>query len=113
MKSLSYKLLAGLALVSALVGCQSTQQMMDSRQPAALDEAINRGRFEMNCPAATGSVLSETMLQPALQCFRCNGVQRAEYTIGVSGCGQRATYMVICPLDTSGCWTAGARNEIR
>ena len=113
MKTPMLRFFAATALLAGLAGCQSTQQMMQSRQPAALDEAINRGRFEMNCPSATGSVLSETTLEPALQCFRCNGVQRAEYTIGVTGCGQRATYMVICPLDSSGCWTAGARNEIR
>ena len=113
MKNPMLKLFAATALLAGLAGCQSTQQIMDSRQPAAIDEAVNRGRFEMNCPSATGSVLSETMLEPALQCFRCNGVQRAEYTIGVTGCGQRATYMVICPMDSSGCWTAGARNEIR
>lgn len=40
------------------------------------------------------------------------GVYRLEYTIGVSGCNQRATYLVICPEDGSGCFAAGARNEI-
>ena len=44
---------------------------------------------------------------------RFGGVVRAEYTVGVAGCGQRATYLVICPEDGSGCFAAGARNEIR
>jgi len=113
MTNLIIKLLVASAFIGALAGCQSTQQMLQSRQPVAMDEAVSRARFEMNCPSATGSVLSETVIEPALQCFRCNGVQRAEYTVGVAGCGQRATYMVICPLDGSGCWSAGARNEIR
>jgi len=45
---------------------------------------------------------------------RFSGPDRAEYTIGVSGCGQRATYVVICPDNGSGsCFAGGARNVIR
>ena len=37
------------------------------------------------------------------------GVERAEYTVGVDGCGQRQTIVVVCPQDGSGCFAGGAR----
>jgi hypothetical protein len=39
--------------------------------------------------------------------------QRAEYTVGVAGCGQRATYLVVCAEGGTGCVAAGARNVVR
>ena len=113
---ISTRRIAGLLAATgaaALAGCTSTAQYMQQLEPKAIETAVSRGRFEMNCPEATGSVLSMDMLQPAVQGIRFSGPERAEYTIGVSGCGQRGTYLVICPLDQSGCWTAGARNVIR
>jgi hypothetical protein len=38
--------------------------------------------------------------------------QRAQYTVGVSGCDKRATYMVVCAEGT-GCVAAGAQNVIQ
>ena len=99
--------------LSVLGGCTSNAEYMQKLEPQAIQTAVDRGKFEMNCPAATGSVISKDMLQPAVQAIRFQGPERAEYTIGVEGCGQRATYLVICPLDQSGCWSAGARNIIR
>lgn len=97
-----------------VAGCQSSAQFMQQIEPTALQTAVNRGRFEMNCPEVTGSILSKDLLQPAIQTIRFTGPERGEFTVGVSGCGQRATYLVICPMDGSGgCWDAGARNIIR
>ncbi|MFN7571261.1 MAG: hypothetical protein ACK5TK_07395 [Betaproteobacteria bacterium] len=108
---------ATLALVAAVLatGCVSNAQYLQQLEPKAIETAVNRGRFEMNCPTATGTILSKDMLQPVVQggFYVRGGPERAEYTVGVSGCGERATYLVICPLDQSGCWTAGARNIIR
>jgi hypothetical protein len=110
----SIRFIAAIAAVSAVAtGCTSTAEYMQKLEPQAVETAVNRGKFEMNCPAATGEVISKDMLQPAVQGIRFSGPERAEYTIGVSGCGQRATYLVICPLDQSGCWAAGSRNVIR
>jgi nitrous oxide reductase accessory protein NosL len=109
---LNVSMLAAAALLVA--GCQSSQDFLKQMEPKAIQTAVDRGRFEMNCPAATGTVLSSTILQPAVQAVRFSGPERAEYTIGISGCSERATYLVICPLDGSGgCWSAGARNVIR
>ena len=103
----------GVFALVVIGGCTSTAQYMQQIEPEAVQTAINRGKFEMNCPAATGSVISKEMMQPAVQGVRFHGPERAEYTIGVAGCDQRATYMVICPLDGSGCFSVGARNVIR
>jgi len=88
-----------------LAGCQTSQQILQSEQATATQVAVNRGRFEMSCPQATGVVLSSNMLQPVAW----RGMERAEYTIGVEGCGQRRTYVVICALDSPSCFAAAGR----
>ncbi|EXI71483.1 MAG TPA: hypothetical protein PK440_16430 [Candidatus Accumulibacter phosphatis] len=96
--------LSAFALV--LAGCASQQQMLASEQDQALLTAVRRGQFEMSCPTARGVVLSANMLQPVLW----NGIERAEYTIGVEGCGQKATYVSVCPLGSPGCVAVSGRN---
>jgi hypothetical protein len=58
-----------LALVSVFVtlGCQTQQQMLESSQGMAVQTAVNRARFDMNCSSATGQVLSTNVSQPAIQ----------------------------------------------
>ena len=114
MKLTSYQLPLLCAAAAVLTACTTDAQYMQQLEPKAIETAVNRGKFEMNCPAATGTVISQDMLQPAVQGFYARGgPERAEYTIGVSGCGQRATYMVICPLNQAGCWSVGSRTEVR
>lgn len=100
--------------VSAIVyGCQSQQQMVNEMQADAVQVAKQRGRFELNCPSATASVLSNEMIQSEIVNPRWAPPQRAEYTIGVSGCNRRATYLVICTEGGTGCVASGARNEVQ
>ncbi|HXY05518.1 MAG TPA: hypothetical protein VEI05_03145 [Burkholderiaceae bacterium] len=99
---------AGLVLV-ALGGCASQEQLLDKAQPVALETAVSRARFEMNCPDATGQVLSREMAQPAVYGPAVGGVERAEYTVGVQGCGQRMTTVVVCAVDGTGCFAAKGR----
>ncbi len=107
-------LVAAIASTATLTGCGPTNaQFLASEQPDAINVGVHRGRFEMNCPQATASVLSSEVVQPVIQNPRFGGVQRAEFTVGVEGCGQRATYLVVCPQGGSGCFAAGARNIIR
>jgi hypothetical protein len=94
------------ASLVGLAGCQSTDQQLDAQQQQAVDTALQRVRFDMNCPSATGQVLSRQMIQPVSVRF---GVERAEYTVGVEGCGQRQTIVVLCPQDGSGCFAGGER----
>jgi hypothetical protein len=110
--SIRTPILAALGAV-LLLGCQTTAQVLDSLQPQAIAVATRRAQFEMNCPAAVGQLISREEVQPVIMNPRFGGVVRAEYTVGVAGCGQRATYLVICPEDGSGCFAAGGRTEIR
>jgi len=92
---------------AALSACQSNQQILAGSQAQALQTAVNRAQFEMNCPQATGSVLSSEVVQPPINGPLVRGVERAEYTIGVAGCNQRRTYVISCPQDGSnGCFAA-------
>ena len=97
--------------VLAAVGCQTQQQMLQGNQGMAVQTAVNRARFDMNCSSATGQVLSTNVSQPSIQGplgGTAYGGQRLEYTVGVSGCGQRRTYIVICPQGGAGCFAAQA-----
>lgn len=97
----------------ALAGCQSQQQLVDQMQGDAIHVAQRRGAFELNCPAATAEVLSKEMIQTPVVAVRFAPPERAEYTVGIAGCGQRATYLVVCAVGGSGCVAAGSRNTIR
>ncbi len=100
-----------LAMAAMVAGCASGPPFIDQAQPEAMTVAQRRGAFEFNCPAATPQLLTRETLQPISFRF---GIERAEYTIGVSGCGQRATYVVICPDQPgSTCFAAAGRNGIQ
>ena len=99
-----------IVLALGVTGCVSQSQFLDNNQGMALQTAVNRGRFDLNCPDATGFVLSREVTQPVLQGPVAAGIQRAEYTVGVTGCGQKATYVVVCPEGGDGCFAAQARN---
>ena len=109
------KSFARLAVFTALVGagCASQSQFVDSMQGMAMQTAATRGQFEMNCPSATGTILSREAVQPVLQGPWVGGIQRAEYTIGVAGCGKRTTFVVICPEGGDGCFAAGPGRFLR
>ena len=99
-----------LLIISALAvaGCASQQSIVDSMEPDAIHVAQRRGAFELNCPAATAETLSKEMIQSPMMNPRFAPPQRAEYTVGVAGCGQRQTYLVIC-TDGGGCVAAAGR----
>ena len=94
----------------ALCSCESQQQMVSEMQADAVHVAQRRGAFELNCPAATAQVLSQEMIQSPVVNPRWAPPQRAEYTVGVSGCDKRATYLVVCAEGGTGCVAAGAQN---
>jgi len=93
--------------VLTLVGCASQSQLLNQNQGMAIQTALSRGQFEMNCPQATPTVISQEVVQPVMQGPWVGGIQRYEYTVGVSGCGQKRTYIVICPEGGTGCFAAG------
>jgi hypothetical protein len=101
------------ALIGAAAGCASQQQQLAQKQPAAIQTALQRGRFDLNCPDATATVLSQDYIQPAIQGPWVNGLTRVEYTIGVAGCNQRTTYVVICQEGTATCFAATPDSRFR
>jgi hypothetical protein len=107
-KSIMTKTLMRGALCAAfpLGGCATQSQQLDTRQGGATQTALARGRFELNCPTATATVLSRDYIQPAIQGPRVAGLNHVEYTVGVAGCNQRTTYVVLCQEGTSTCFAA-------
>ena len=89
-----------------LAGCMTQQQQLQQRQFNAEQVALQRAQFEMNCPSATTTVLSSDYIQPAIQGPWVAGLTRLEYTIGVEGCGQRTTVVVMCQEGTETCFAA-------
>jgi hypothetical protein len=106
--------LLGLASVVAItVGCGTQNQMIAQKQDGAVQTALQRGRFDLNCPGATGTVLSSDFIQPAVQGPWVGGLERVEYTVGVAGCNQRRTYVVLCQVGTETCFAADPNERFR
>src|SRR6266446_517272 len=81
--------LTALALFAAVLGtsgCATQQHQLQARQEGAVQSALQRGRFDLNCPAATATVLSRDYIQPAVQGPWASGMTRVEYTVGVESC---------------------------
>ena len=91
----------------ALTGCVSQSQFLSDKQGMAMQTALSRAKFDLNCQQVSPVLISEEVVQPALQGPWVSGIQRAEYTIGVKGCDKRETYVVICPEGGEGCYAAG------
>ena len=97
-----------------LAGCATPPaQILDGMEPTAINSALQRGRFDLNCPGAEATLLSRELMQPAIEGPRFSGIQRGSFTIGVSGCGQRRTYQMFCPEGGSGCFAADSLGNIR
>src|SRR5215468_10418207 len=104
-------LLAALAVAAA--GCATQSQLLQQRQSGAIQTALERGRFDLNCPSATATVLSQDFIQPAIQGPWVGGLNRVEYTVGVAGCNQRTTYVVMCQEGTDTCFAAAPDARFR
>jgi hypothetical protein len=83
-------------------GCMTESQFLASRQPTAMQVAVSRGQSEMNCPSATGEMLSQEFTQ-AIQAPVVQAGYSGLFTIGVNGCGQRRVYQVFCAMRGDSC----------
>ena len=92
------------AFIGALgaAGCMSQAEYLASKQPTAIQTAVSRAQFEMNCPSATGEMLSQEFTQ-AVQTPIVQTGYSGLFTIGVSGCGQRRVYQVFCAMQGDSC----------
>jgi len=102
----------GLCAIAVLAGCSTPAQLLDSMQPQAIEVAVKRGQFELACPQVTSDVLNRQLIEPAIMGPAAMGLDRAEYTIGIAGCGKRSTYVVICPEGGDGCFAGEGRGGI-
>ncbi len=100
------KIALGFLAVLTVVGCASDQELLANQQEMAIQTALSRGKFELDCPAATGTVLSQETVKPVIRGPLVGGMERVQYTVGVAGCDQRKSYVVICEVGGSGCFAA-------
>jgi len=94
---------------------KADQSPIPSRKTAAhsVAKCTHGAKLELNCPTTTAQVLSKEMIQSEIMNPRWAPPQRAQYTVGVSGCDKRATYLVVCAEGGTGCVAAGAQNVIQ
>ena len=90
--------LTALVLPLVISACATEAQFLAQTAPSALNTALARGRFELNCPDATGTVLSKKMtyINGVGIGMGGGGYEWGEYTIGVRGCGKSAVYETMC-----------------
>ncbi|MGZ8945861.1 MAG: hypothetical protein ACXW1W_10615 [Methylococcaceae bacterium] len=91
--------LVALVLPLIISACATEAQFLAQNSPSALKTALTRGQFELNCPQATGTVLSQkvTYINGLGVGMRGgDGYEWTEYTIGVRGCGKQAVYETMC-----------------
>ena len=81
-------------------------QVLAGMEPQAIETALQRGRFDMQCQDAQPTVLSRQLRPPAIETFRFAGVPHGIFTIGVSGCGKQMTFQIACPEGGYGCFSA-------
>jgi hypothetical protein len=94
----------------AAAGCMTEGQFLASRQPTAMEVAVSRGQSEMNCPSATGEMLSQEFTQAVQTPIPQTGYSGL-FTIGVTGCGQRRVYQVFCAMKGDGCTPLGGGTQ--
>lgn len=91
--------LATLILPLIISACATEAEFLAQNSPSALKTALSRGRFELNCPQATGTVLSQKVTYInglGMGMGGGGGYEWTEYTIGISGCDKKLVYMVAC-----------------
>ena len=81
-----------------------TASRSGSEEPGDGDSnSIEPRAVQYELSVGNGDCFSTNVTQPALQGPLVYGTQRMEYKVGVTGCGQRRTYIVICPEGGTGC----------
>jgi hypothetical protein len=90
--------LAALALPLIINACATEAQFLAQNAPSALNTALARGRFELNCPQASGTILSQkvTYINGLGIGMGGGGYEWTEYTIGVRGCGKQTVFETMC-----------------
>lgn len=95
-RQLGTVLLSPMAINAMACGCALRPLPAKSLQPVAFSTAQQRGAADLGCPAATAQILSKETIQYPQEAGSSETPRRAAYTIDVSGCGTRTTYLVSC-----------------
>jgi hypothetical protein len=99
--------ISALMSVLTLTACAASQGLLDRRQGIAMQTAVTRGQSELNCQEVTPTLISRELIKPVLQGGSAKSTERAEYTVGISGCDKRGIFVVICIEDIDVCFAAG------
>jgi hypothetical protein len=78
-------------------------QLADELQPGAVQVAQERGSKELECPAAAAKVNRKETIEEAQTTGWYELPYRALYTVTVSGCGKKTTYLVACNKKENRC----------
>jgi hypothetical protein len=84
-------------------------QLADELQPQAVQVAQERGSKELECPAATVRVNRKETIEEGQTTGWYQAPYRALYTVTVSGCEKKTTYLVACNKKQNRC-AAGTPN---
>ena len=86
-------------------------QLADDLQPGAVTAAQQSGRSDLACEAVTTQVLRQETIQEAQGTGWHDPPHKAAYTIDVSGCGMRTTYLVSCDDRQKNCVTGTVQKK--
>jgi hypothetical protein len=96
----------GAVVTSAtLCGCASERPPDEELKPSALKVAQELGSSQLGCPAATAQVMRQETIQEPQGTGWYEPPHRAEFTVGVSGCGRSTTFIVRCDERSNACDT--------
>lgn len=85
--------------------------LADTLQPDAVKVAQQQGSSELGCPAATAQVLRKETIQEPQGTGWYEPPHRAVYSMDVSGCGKRTSYLVACDDRKSACVAGGLQKS--
>ena len=87
------------------------RQLADQLQPGAVRAAQQLGAAQLECPAATTEVIRQGTIEEPQGTGWYEPPHRAVYTVGVSGCGKRTTYLVSCDNRQTACVAGGLQEQ--
>jgi hypothetical protein len=90
-------------LITALAGCASQTSRVDEMRPYAIKAAQQRGSAELDCPAATSQLLTKKEIEASQTTGWYEYPHHSEFTVEVTGCGKRKSYLVGCDWKQKGC----------
>ena len=97
---------AGPVVISA-----APHQLADDLRSDAVKAADQRGAAELGCEAVTTEVLRQQTIDEAQATGWYEYPHTAAYTVNVSGCGKRTTYLVACDSRKKNCVTGGFQEK--